>query len=211
MLTFVRRRTTREDQASMFGLSLRVPPTVFHPRLFRSSRFLGQHIMGKDVRTKTLLDVGCGSGILSLIAARGGADVTSVDINPKAVEAALINAAANGLGGKMRVVQSNLFEMVPPGERFDIIVWNPPFYPEEPTDDASRAWKAGGAYRVIEQFADSGGSYLGQGGAIIVVLSSDVNVQMILSFFTPRQWSATLVSSRRFLFETLSIYEFRRI
>jgi len=209
MRAYVRRKTAREDHTSMFGFLLRVPPTVFHPGLFRTSRFLGEYLMGKDFRGKTLLEVGCGSGILSLIAARGGASVTSVDINPKAVEAARLNAAANGLAGKMTVLRSNLFEALRPDERFDLIVWNPPFYPEEPADDASRAWMGGGAHRVIEQFAESAGSYLRERGAIVLVLSSDVDIGRILSFFTSNRSTSALASSRRFLFETLSIYEFR--
>ena len=46
---------------------------------------------------RRLLDVGCGSGALSVLGARLGARVTAVDIDATAVEATLANADANGV------------------------------------------------------------------------------------------------------------------
>lgn len=48
-------------------------------------------------RATTVLDVGCGSGVLALLAARHGADAQGVDISPEAIENARDNAARNGL------------------------------------------------------------------------------------------------------------------
>lgn len=51
-----------------------------------------------DVRGRRVLDVGCGSGVLSVLAARRGAlDVTAIDIADAAVEATQANAVANGV------------------------------------------------------------------------------------------------------------------
>ncbi len=51
-----------------------------------------------------VLDVGCGSGILSVSAALlGAAVVDAVDIDPEAVRMTAANAEANGVGGKVRV------------------------------------------------------------------------------------------------------------
>ena len=43
-----------------------------------------------------VLEVGCGSGVVSIHCAKNGCDVTAVDVNPRAVELARRNAGANG-------------------------------------------------------------------------------------------------------------------
>lgn len=74
---------------------LTVPPTVFgdgqHPTTAACLERLGG-LLGEGDR---LLDVGCGSGALSVLGARLGARVVAVDIDPTAVEATRANARAN--------------------------------------------------------------------------------------------------------------------
>lgn len=76
-------------------VDIEVPPTVFGD---------GQHpttascleLLAALVRPGTrLLDVGCGSGALSIVAARAGASVTAIDVDPVAVAATIANAGAN--------------------------------------------------------------------------------------------------------------------
>lgn len=73
-----------------------------------------------------VLDVGCGYGPIGLAAAKAAprGHVTMLDINERAVELARDNAARNGVGNAT-VLQSDLLERVQ-GERFDVIVSNPP-------------------------------------------------------------------------------------
>src|SRR5215831_7936759 len=91
----LKRRTTRVTRAAGFRLIVR--PTVFHPRYFITSEFFASYIGRLDLSGKRVVDVGTGSGILALAAARAGAaNVTAVDINPNAVVTAAENARANG-------------------------------------------------------------------------------------------------------------------
>jgi ribosomal protein L11 methyltransferase len=56
-----------------------------------------------DLDGRTLVDVGCGTGILAIAAAARGAQVLAVDIDPEAVEVTAINAADNGVEVETRV------------------------------------------------------------------------------------------------------------
>src|SRR6266576_7221871 len=89
-----RRRTT---VARVAGFRLTVRPTVFHPRYFLTSEFFANFLSDIDLTGKRVADVGTGSGILALAAARAGAaSVVALDINPNAAKVAAENAHANG-------------------------------------------------------------------------------------------------------------------
>lgn len=69
-----------------------------------------------------VLDVGCGSGILSVAAARlGAAEVVGVDIEPEAVEVTAANAARNGVGEKVTALATPVAELA---GRFDVALVN---------------------------------------------------------------------------------------
>jgi ribosomal protein L11 methyltransferase len=64
----------------------------------------------------SVLDVGCGSGVLSIAAARlGFGPITSVDVDPVAVEVARANASANGVQIDVRSLDA-VVEELPPAE-----------------------------------------------------------------------------------------------
>ena len=59
---------------------------------------------GADLRGKTILDYGCGSGVLAIAALKlGAASAVAVDIDPQAVTATLDNAQRNGVAGRLSV------------------------------------------------------------------------------------------------------------
>lgn len=62
-----------------------------------------------DINGKTVLDIGCGSGILGIAAAKKGAShVVAFDIDEIAVEAAIKNAKLNGVLDVMTISQGDL-------------------------------------------------------------------------------------------------------
>jgi release factor glutamine methyltransferase len=112
-----------------------------------------------------VLDVGTGSGILAILAASKSVYVTAVDINPFAVKCARSNIELNNLSSRIRVIKSDLFKNVK--EKFDLIIFNPPFRWFEPRD----AWEKSVAdkdYSTLKRFFQEARYYLKSDGRILV-------------------------------------------
>jgi methylase of polypeptide subunit release factors len=100
-------------------------PTVFPPDHSPSSKSIFETF--GDLKGSNVADVGCGTGIQSIIASLAGAvHVDSSDINPQAVECAGHNALLNGLQDKITVFLSNLFSNFP-NKKYNLIIANLPF------------------------------------------------------------------------------------
>jgi SAM-dependent methyltransferase len=70
-----------------------------------------------------VIDVGCGTGILGIIAAKlGAAKVYGIDASPDVVEVAGANARAHGVADRMEFFQGDLFSPLPEDLRADIII-----------------------------------------------------------------------------------------
>lgn len=104
------------------------------------------------------LDLGCGSGTLGALATVHADRVVATDINERAVAFATFNADLNGLE-HMECRVGDLFEPVD-GERFDLIVCNPP-YVISPTD--TYAYRDGGTV-VCREIVSRAAEHLNPGG-----------------------------------------------
>lgn len=79
---------------------------------------------------KTALDVGTGSGCIAcMIAKYTDCQIIGLDISSDALNTALDNASRLNLFNKAIFRKSDIFSNVKPGEKFDIIVSNPPYIP----------------------------------------------------------------------------------
>ena len=204
----LKRGGTRTMNAAGFHLALR--PTVFHPKLFLTSEFFADFIAKLDLSGKRVADVGTGSGILALAAARAGArQVIALDINPAAAEATTGNARANGFGERVSAVCSNLMSALPADPLFDVIVSNPPFFPGEPRDIADRAWCAGPGYRDIALLFEQARQRLTSTGRMYVLFSSDSDLYLLGRLIANAGFRARRIADRSILIEALIIYELR--
>jgi release factor glutamine methyltransferase len=122
-----------------------------------------------------VLDLCTGSGILAIHAAtRGATRVVAVDVSRRAALAVRLNAALNGVHVDAR--RGDLFGPVA-GERFDLIVSNPPYLPSPAPDlprrGLARAWEAGPRGRVfIDRICSQAPAHLRPGGRVLIVHSS---------------------------------------
>jgi len=136
----VRRRAQREPlqyilgETEWFGLRLKVDQRVLIPRpeTERLAELVTELLTTPPAR---ILDLGTGSGALALGLAKHWpeAQVMAVDRSSEALALARENAAALGLGERVRFIESSWFDAIPPGEAYDLVVANPPYLTEAET------------------------------------------------------------------------------
>ncbi len=180
-----------------------VTPTVFNPKIPRTGEFLASQIDSRLVhRDWEVLDMGTGSGVGAVFAAKHARRVVAVDINPAAVRCAGINALLNQLDHKIEVRHGDLFAPVT-GERFDLILFNPPFVKGAPQNDRDRAWRS---RDVAERFAAGLGDHLKAAGSAVVLLSTFGDGLAYLEEFRKQRLEISVLAERRFVNERLTLF-----
>ncbi len=98
-------------------------------------------VVVRSRRAPRLLDIGTGSGAvaLAIVHAHPTVEVVASDVDYRALEIARMNAARLGLSDRVEFAVSDLFDELPPGALFDVIVSNPPYVadgelPQTPPD-----------------------------------------------------------------------------
>lgn len=199
----------RSTTTAVAGLDLTVGPGVFHPKVFLTSRFFAEFLQAQDLRGKRVVEVGTGSGILALSAAKAGASsVIALDINPEAVRTAATNATRNGLP-QVEARESNLFSAVPETEKFDVIISSPPSFSGEPRNVADRAWHAGPGYRDILALFDQAAARLKPDGVMYLLVSSDTNMALFDHLIAQAGLHPTRVATQSIVVEKFFLYEIR--
>ncbi len=197
---------TRMTKAA--GFRLAVFPTVFHPRYFISSAAFASFIDRLDLRGKRAADIGTGTGILALAAARAGAEnVLALDINPNAALCAAQNARANGLKGQVSAACSDLLSAVAPEPVFDVIFSSPPKHAGTPRDLADAGWHAGAEYSGVAALFQQSRERLKPGGCMYVMLSSDTDLDLFGSLISQAGFRARLALEHSIYFESFVLYE----
>ena len=195
-----RRRYERTVLETVDGLTLVILPDVFNPVLLRSGEFLMSQVRSIPSGVR-VLDMGCGSGAIGIAAARRGCRVVAVDINPSAVRCARANALLNA--AEVDVRQGDLFAPVA-DERFDVVLFNPPYYRGVPRDDLDHAWRSPD---MPERFATRLAAHLAPGGCALVILSSDGDPSAFLRAFDASGLCYAVVARRDYVNEVMSIYK----
>jgi release factor glutamine methyltransferase len=151
-----------------------------------------------------VLDLGSGAGAAGIVAARRGCTVTAIDINPAAARCTRINALLNDIAVDVR--QGDLFAPVQ-GERFDVVLFNPPYYRGVPRDGLDHAWRSPD---IIERFSRELAEHLTPDGYALLVLSSDGEQATFLDALERTGLSHQGAAARDFGNEQMTVYRVQR-
>ncbi len=187
----------------VFGMHILVIPTVANPKILRTGAFFASVLDAREIpRDADVLDLGTGSGICALFAARHANRVVATDINPSAIRCARVNAVINGLEHRIDFREGDMFAPVT-SDRFDVVMFNPPFYLGKPKDYRDAAWRSTDA---AERFAAGLAKRLKPGGRALVLLSSlgDACAQLEAAL-NSHGFRLDVLARRRFVNEVLTI------
>lgn len=140
------------------GRKIRVFPSIYKP-LENEHRLVDWIEDGK-----TVLDMGCGSGVLTVFAALKSTHVTAVDINPEAVENTRLNCASHGLENVTATV-SDMFNAV--NDQYDYIISSPPFF-RIPFAASQHQWATSNHF--VDDLFTNARNHLRPGGHLVVLL-----------------------------------------
>lgn len=116
-----------------YSLEFRVTPDVLIPR--PETEFVILQLLDDararraEAPTPRIADVGTGSGILAIVAARElpSAEVIALDISPPALAVARENAQRHGVAARIEFHQGDLLSMLPETPSLDYVLSNPPY------------------------------------------------------------------------------------
>jgi methylase of polypeptide subunit release factors len=200
-----RDRYDRQRLEHVHGSPFLILPSVFNPRVLRTGEFFAEVIAQRRLgENGMVLDMGTGSGVCAVFAARRARQVLAIDINPMAVRCAALNAQLNELEHRIECRHGNLFDALA-GERFDAVFFNPPFLQGVPRSARDCAWRS---IDVATRFADGLGARLTASGRAYLLLSTFGDAcATFVDELERRRYRMSVLASRRYINERVTVVE----
>jgi release factor glutamine methyltransferase len=196
----------RDTQMRYDGFRLRINRNVFHPSFFFSTKYFYSFLDTLDLKGKKVLEIGCGSGLLSMLAYRKGAIVTAVDIDVNAVDNTRANFKKNFSREENRMIlRSDLFSAVPSGQ-FHIILLNPPFYFRRPVNQGEHAWYAGENGEYFQRFFAELHMYIQPQTTVYMLLPESPLLARIRHMAETAGFTLAVAASKKIQWETNYIF-----
>lgn len=192
------------------GLTVCVSEGVYEPS--DDSFLLIDYMLSNpdELRGKTVVDVGSGTGILSLFAlSQGARHILAIDINPAALRATKCTLEANGYES-FDVIGCDTLACLRGVDFADVVLFNPPYLPvdlsdEECQDPLSLAWCGGASGTEVALRAINVISRVGPPGTFLIVLSSLGDYEKVIDRLRELGYKIKIVSSKRFFFEEIML------
>ncbi len=155
---------------------------------------------------QSVLEIGTGSGLVSMYASLLTDDVTATDINFNALELAEKNFKLNNIN-TIKLEFGDLFEPVK-DRKFDVILFNTPYLPTDSddiiNDDLNYAFDGGlDGRKVIDRFIKEAPNHLNDKGIIQMIQSSLSDNDRTLDMFDRNGFVAEIAESEKFFFEEI--------
>ena len=151
-----------------------------------------------------ILEIGCGSGVVSIHCAKNGCIVTSGDINPLAVDFTKRNAEMNGVD--ISVFETDVYSNIE--GRFDTIVFNLPYLPVDEEGLLAKAWSGGpDGLGPLPELLKGAPDHLLKNGRVVVVVSSLMDGHALEE--TLSGYDVKDLGELKLFFERLNVLEIR--
>lgn len=198
LIPFTKWYLRKERKYRYKGITVTVLPGVFHPGLFYSTKFLIDYLQEQMLEKKLLLELGCGTGLISIFASKAGARVTASDLSLAAIKNVKLNARQNKLD--IEIIHSDLFNAI--GIKpFDYIIINPPYYSRAPGNESELAWYCGENFEYFQKLFSSLPAYIHFSSEIIMVLTKGSEVEKISSIARTHEFEFELIREKRVFFD----------
>lgn len=154
-----------------------------------------------------VLEIGGGSGLVSIYASRYVKTVDVCDINPHAIRCMEANVKLNNRNN-INIIQSDLFENI--SSCYDLIVFNTPYLPvdedEHSDDEYAKAWDGGvDGRKVIDRFIIKAKDYMKECGLIQLVQSSLSDNDKTLQMLEKEGFQAEITAIEHIFFEDITL------
>jgi release factor glutamine methyltransferase len=179
-----------------------VSEKVFNPKRFYTSELMLANMQIKE--GSIVLDMGTGSGVLAIEAAKKASVVFAADISKEAIKIARENAELNGINN-IEFIQSDLFSSLP-HIKFDIILFNPPYLDLKPKsifDYAICDYKK----RTIKRFLKEAKDYLKENGHIEIAYSSIADPYVVMEYAKNIGWKIEKIAEKKIPGEKLYVFK----
>ncbi len=184
-------------------LDIRISSDVYPPSV-------DTYLLLDSVETKpddVLLEMGCGSGYITVNLCEKVMKTVALDISDAAVRNTMENVEKNHLQYRCDVVQSDLFSALTPNFKFSLIIFNPPYLPEDEFKTSLEHALVGGetGIELTEEFLNQAVKHLQPGGRIYVIVTSISDVEKIKRVMTDHLLAPTIVGEKSLFFEKILV------
>jgi release factor glutamine methyltransferase len=178
---------------------------MYEPR--EDSYLMAKHLAEiiREYKPSSFLDMGCGSGIQSQVALKAGIkkeNILAVDIDQDALE------ETKKLG--IKVLKSNLFDKIGENKKFDLIVFNAPYLPEDEHDKGKDTTGGKEGYEIISRFLKQAKEHLAKEGKILLLFSSLTNKKKVQELVKKQDFSFQEISKEKFFMEEIYLWVIER-
>ncbi|NUN11817.1 methyltransferase [Candidatus Micrarchaeota archaeon] len=200
------------NKAFYKDLVLETSESVYEPR---EDSFLLAEQVEKHARGE-VLDLGTGSGLQAILASRSGqvTNVLAVDVNEDALRNAENNLSnAKGVLHPVKFRKTDLFSMI--GEKFDCIIFNPPYLPtntdEKVSGELNKALDGGVDGRtVLRKFLKFFHMHLKKNGCLLLLSSSLNDNDWVQRELESKGFKVAVLSEQNIFFEKLVVFKAER-
>lgn len=180
------------------GVKLFIPEGIFNPVFTLSASLIMDNVKPQGL----VIDLGCGSGILSIYAALNSRvrSVYAYDVNVKALAVTLVNSRMNDVDYKVKVLH-NIRDLT--NIRADYVLVNPPYLPLTPRDSLDINWCCGELLECIEELLSISLSLLSEDGTIFITFSSLTNIRRLAKIIKRYDVKFKVITYRRTPIDTM--------